>query len=647
MLTLINSRPEYVPSWNSLVPVMRLELSRLDDRMTSALVQSALGDASFPPELIDEIVHRSDGVPLFAEELATAVLRSRDDGPGLSKLTIPASLQDSLTARLDRLGSAKEVAQTGAVIGREFTHTRLAGAMSIPASELADDIDQLVRAGIVFRRGIAPGVSYTFKHALTRDAAYNSLLSSRRAHLHARVAAMLEVQEPDTLAAQPELLAYHQQEAGDQAKAFSYWTAAGDLAASRSAAVEAAKHYRSAIELIPALAAGDEARSDTLEFSAQMRLGGVLFQTEGYTSRAGLQCFETARRLASTLGEPDKYVKACAGMSGVLLSVGRISAAIEVFEDSLLKDPSNLEQASRLSLAAELGHAKLLRGEFEQAWKVLGGAFGELDLKRFDRLKTPGAAHRATFIVMMGARVRMHQGHFSEARAMFASALEFARRVGQATPLAMALSAAAILAHQLGAVGEARRYVEELCELCEQQGFKGWLGSGQFMLGLLALESGQVDEGMTLLRDGHATWEAWFGRINITEFAALSADALLVAGQIRAADEYVTLGEAAQREGEERLVEAELQRLRGRLQMIAGDSLAAEERLRSAVEIAERQGVKRISLRTATDLANLLAARGCPAEAREVIEPIYRWFPEDLSNPDLFRAKEVLWKLTS
>ena len=258
------------------------------------------GGKALPAEVLEQILARTEGVPLFTEELTKAVLESGLlgdagdryvlDGP-LPPLAIPATLHDSLMARLDRLSPVKEVAQIGACIGREFDHELLAAVVPLPDGDLAAALERLVAAELVFRRGIPPAATYIFKHALVRDAAYQSLLRKRRQELHAKIATALETDFPQTLEAQPELVASHFDEAGHFDKAVGYWLQAGVLAAGRSANVEAIAHLRSGLASLAALPPG-EARS-RLELSLLLALGGPLLFTKGYASREAEAVYQT------------------------------------------------------------------------------------------------------------------------------------------------------------------------------------------------------------------------------------------------------------------------------------------------------------------------------------------------------------------
>jgi predicted ATPase len=265
-----------------------------------------------------DIIERSDGIPLFVEEMTKAVLEAESVGAAHRTveaiphptLTVPASSRASLMARLDRLGSAKELAQIGAAIGREFSHALLAAVLHKPEGELESALDRLVGAGLLFRHGVPPHTTYLFKHALIQDAAYSTLLRTRRQQIHASIATVLERQFPDIASAQPSVLAEHCTKGGLTERGLKYWIAAGDFAARRAMVQEAVAHYRAAAAPLQGLPIHLRAQEPGL----LMKLGSALQQAEGYGSAASLKSFQDARSLADTFNQPENYAKASIGL---------------------------------------------------------------------------------------------------------------------------------------------------------------------------------------------------------------------------------------------------------------------------------------------------------------------------------------------
>ena len=282
VLLIVTFRPELQHAWGGQPYVTMLALNRLDRRDSAALVEQLAGDASLSPKIVDEIVERADGVPLFVEELTKAVLESGDRdnraaavlaATPLPELTIPATLNASLIARLDRLGPiAKEIGQIGAVLGREFGYDLIEPVVRRPSAELRVGLDRLAEAGLLFCRGVAPQSSYLFKHALVQDAAYSTLLRARRQDLHARVAAVLEEGFTDLIERQPELLAHHLTAAGDTQRAVDQWLKAGQFAAARSAHLEAIRHFDRGLAVLDSLPEKDQPSSTRSRVAAGQRL---------------------------------------------------------------------------------------------------------------------------------------------------------------------------------------------------------------------------------------------------------------------------------------------------------------------------------------------------------------------------------------
>ena len=331
VLLLAMFRPEFQPPWTGQPHVTMLTLARLDRRDTAAMVANVAGNAALPPEIVEEIAERTDGVPLFVEELTKAVLESGAQGAAaLSSvphpaLSVPATLHASLMARLDRLGpAAKDVAQTGAAIGREFGYGLLASVTDLPEPQLREALDRLTNAGLLFVRGTPPESSYIFKHALVQDAAYGTLLRSRRQRLHARIAATLEDRFPEIVLAQPALLAQHCAEAGLAEKAVAYWLKAGQQALARSAMAEAVAQLRKGLDVLAGLPDGPWRQQQELDL--QIALGSALTATKGWSAAEVGETLARARALAEQLDRPEYLVPLIVGQWAFHLRASRAQA---------------------------------------------------------------------------------------------------------------------------------------------------------------------------------------------------------------------------------------------------------------------------------------------------------------------------------
>ena len=353
-LVIITFRPEFTGPWVAHTHTTSLTLNRFSRNLVSALVEKVTGGKPLPDEVLEDICEKTDGVPLFVEELTKTIVESdvvKDkvdhytlQAP-LSNLAIPTTLHDSLTARLDRIGRAKEVAQTAAVIGREFTHEVLAAVLRSTENELRDAVAQLIESGLVFRRGTAPQANYVFKHALVRDAAYESLLRSKRRHVHGRVARVLEAQFPEPAEVQPELLAHHYTGASMAIEATEYWLQAGHRAAERSANAEAVGHLRKGLEVVAKIA--DKSKGQQCELDFLVALGAPLIATKGPGNSEVEKVYRRALKLCERLPLSENHFKAHWGWWRVSmdLHIGRERADKLLELARALKDSGLLLQA--------------------------------------------------------------------------------------------------------------------------------------------------------------------------------------------------------------------------------------------------------------------------------------------------------------
>jgi predicted ATPase len=311
ILVIITFRPEFTPPWIGRPHVTLLTLSRLPPRKRAEMITCLTGGKTMPKEIADQIVDRTDGVPLFIEELTKSVVESgvlTEAGDRytvvepVAPLAIPSTLHASLLARLDRLAPTREVAQIGAALGRQFSHALIGAVSPIPQQQVDEALAQPVNAELIFRRGTPPDAEYTFKHALVQDAAYSTLLRSRRRQIHARVAMTVENQFPEVVTAHPALLAYHCAEAGLTEKAVAFRIKAGQQALARSAMMEASTQLHQGLDLLSGLPDGAERQQ--LELELQLPLGMTLIATEGYAAPSVVAAFARARHLCQLLDRP-------------------------------------------------------------------------------------------------------------------------------------------------------------------------------------------------------------------------------------------------------------------------------------------------------------------------------------------------------
>jgi class 3 adenylate cyclase/tetratricopeptide (TPR) repeat protein len=652
VLLLITTRSEFTPPWPSYPHTTTIPLTRLDRRAGAALVERVTGGKTLPKEVTDEILARTDGVPLFIEELTKTVLESgllqERDGQyvlerPLPSLAIPTTLHASLMARLDRLAPVREVAQIGAVAGREFHYELLHAVAGMPRERLEDALGQLVRSELIFRRGESPHAVYTFKHTLVRDAAYASLLKSRRAHLHAAIANALEQQFAEIAQTQPETLAHHLTEAGLIEKAIGYWLQAGKNAAQRSANLEAIAHLQRGIEVTSRLPAGES--KDRSELDVQLVLGPCLIATHGPAASTALATFTRARELCEQLGGPPEYLQVRFWLATVSVVRGELPKALEAVEGM----PSAAEARGnrgallnvirgRAMILMFMGRIVEAREELERAIELFGTS------EEADRLAARAAGQDAGVAMLaFAAWVLWILGQVDEAVARMSAALERADTVQHAHTYAYAWYYASVLYALRGEPAIAKGYAERCLTISEQHGFRQWLGLARAIRGICAAvldaSAGRLDEVKTALDEYRGAGY----QLGLTAQFVLLCPALLLRNEPEAALELIDHGLSIVSHNSERFLEADLYRLKARALLMRGASDAeAEALLDQALRIARSQEAKSLELRAATDLATLWINQGKRAEARDVLASIYARFNEGFDTRDLKEAKCVL-----
>jgi class 3 adenylate cyclase/tetratricopeptide (TPR) repeat protein len=654
-LLLITTRSEFTPPWPSYPHTTTIPLTRLGRRAGAALVERVTGGKRLPNEVMDEILARTDGVPLFIEELTKTVLESgllqERDGQyvlerPLPTLAIPTTLHASLMARLDRLAPVREVAQIGAVAGREFHYELLNAVAGLPREKLEDALGQLVRSELIFRRGESPHAVYTFKHTLVRDAAYASLLKSRRLYLHAAIASALEQQFADIAQTQPETLAHHLTEAGLIEKAIGYWLQAGKNAAQRSANLEAIAHLQRGIELTSRLPA-DEGR-DRSELDFQLLLGPCLIATHGPAASTALATFARARELCERLGQPPEYLQVRFWLATVSVVRGELPQALEAVEGMPSAAEARGNRGALLNVIRGRAMILMFMGRIVEAHEVLERAiemFGASE--EADRLAARAAGQDAGVAMLaFAAWVFWILGQVDEAVARMSAALERADAVQHAHTHAYAWYYASVLHALRGEPAIAKGYAERCLAISEQHGFRQWLGLARAIRGICAAvlnaSAGRLDEVKTALDE----YQRAGYQLGLTAQIALLCPALLLRNEPEAALELIDHGLSIVSGNNERFFEAELYRLKARALFMRGAPNAeVESLLDQALRTAHSQQARSLELRAATDLAALWMKQGNHARAREVLSSIYGRFTEGFETRDLKEAKGMLVQL--
>jgi class 3 adenylate cyclase/tetratricopeptide (TPR) repeat protein len=656
VLLVATARPEFTPRWPSYPHMTTVTLARLGRRDGAALVERVAGGKTLPNDVMEEILGRTDGVPLFIEELTKTVLESgflqeRDGHYALERplppLAIPTTLHASLMARIDRLAPVREVAQIGAVAGREFHYELLRVVAGLPGEKLDDALSQLVRSELIFRRGEPPHTVYTFKHALVREAAYASLLKSRRAHFHAAIANALEQQFPEIAQTQPETLARHLTEAGLIEKAIGYWLQAGKNAALRSANLEAMAHLRRGIELTGRLPAGKG--QDRSELDLQLILGPCLIATQGAAASTTVATFARARELCERLGEPPEYLQVMFWLATASVVRGELPQALEVVTDM----PSAAEARGnrgallnvirgRAMILMFMGRLTEARDELERAIEMFGMS------EEADRLAARAAGQDAGVAMLaLAAWVFCILGQVDEAVSRMGAALERANEVQHAHTHAYAWYYASVLHALRGEPAIAQSYAERCLAISEQHRFRQWLGLSRAVRDICASAMDESSNGR--LREVKTALEEYQRagyQLGLTVQFVLLCPLLLLRNEPEAALETIEQGLAMATRNSERLFEAELYRLKARTLLLCGAPNAEVECLfDQALLMARGQQARSLELRAATDLARLWMNHGKHAEALNVLSPVYDRFTEGFGTPDLKDAEALLAEL--
>src|SRR3984885_7350110 len=646
VLLIVTFRPEFEAAWIGHPHVTALTLNRLARREVSAMIDRVVGNGMLPASIRQDIIERTDGIPLFVEEMTKAILES---GEALATRVasaipstptgVPATLHASLMARLDRLGSAKEIAQIGAVIGRQFSYELLAAVAGFDAKTLGGSLDRLADAGLVFQQGSLPNASFLFKHALVQEAAYATLLRGPRQNLHARIAIALEDRFPETVAARSELLAQHYAQAGMIEKAVTNWLRAGQQGIERSAMVEAIALLRKGLDQLSQLFEG--AQRQEFELELQLALGRALMATRGFAApEVGDICART-RQLCDQLNRPISVPVLFGEWLHHFLRA-ELHRARDGGEEMLLLGEDQKDIPLKGLGLRTIGMANFCLGDFSGCRDNLDRAvalYHPSQLAYYTAL-SPSDPYLITHL--WHARTLAWLGHLDQARTDMATALAEARRLGHAFTLTHALVEICIAEWGLCSPKSLLVSAEELLSLAEQ--FTMFEPQGMILRGWCLTALGRGDETL-LIKRGLAAFRATGSDLWVPFFLTLLADAYGMTGKPE--EGLACLNEAARliEFTQERCTESEVHRVRGKLLSLLGDMSAAAGSFHVGMEIARSQQARLFELRAATGLARIWSDQGQRNKASELLAPVYGWFTEGFDTRDLKKAKTLLNEL--
>ena len=660
VLLIVTFRPEFNAPWAGRSHVTSLALNRLGEREATAIITRLVGNKELPADVMAEIVERTDGIPLFVEEMTKAVLEAESEGEARRTtaampspaLAVPASLHASLMARLDRLGPAKELAQIGAAIGREFSHALLAAVTGKLETELASALDSLITAGLLFRQGVPPNATYLFKHALVQDAAYGTLLREPRRALHARIAEILETQFAEIAENQPEILARHCTEAGLIEKAAGLWGKAGQRSLARSALVEAVGQLTRALDQIAALPATPALRREGIKL--QVALITPFLHVKGYAAPKAKAAVERARLLieeAEALGEPPEDPL-------LLFSVlyGFWVANLVVFNGDAMRELAvqflALAEKQGATVPLMIGHrliglSLLHTGDITEARAHLDQAIALYDPAEHRPLATRFGQDNRVAALFWRSMALWLLGYPKAALANSEHALKDAREIGQAATLMYALAFTSFTQTFCGNYSTANMQSNELIALADEKGSVLWRGYGMFNRGCVLALTLQAADAVEMITSELTAHRSTVTTMWMPMYLSYLASAHAGLGQFDDAWRCISEAMTAVETTKETWHEAEVNRMAGEIALKSPepDAAKAEAYFERALAVAREQQAKSWELRAAMSMARLWRDQGRRDEAHELLAPVYGWFTEGFDTLDLKEAKALLGEL--
>jgi len=656
LLVIATLRSESAHDWNPAFSAHRIELGGLSPESSRAMVMGACGDSKLPGEIVRLLAARADGVPLFIEEstrmaLDLGVGAEGRDAASTLRFAVPATIQDLLMARLDRLASAKPVAQLGGTIGREFSFALLEAVLSHESSpvrvgDLAAQLAVLVKSGLLIEKGDMPATSYFFKHALARDAAYQSLWERDRKRLHRAIATVIAEKFGDLEENQPELLAYHYTEAGIEPEAIAYWERAARRAASRSAHYEAISHLKNGLGLLARQP--DSPARDRSELRSQLLLAGWLIATEGYGAEQVERVYARASDLCRKVGDEGALLKAQLGLEGYHFMRANFAKAYAIADQVATKLIGAADVRRRLQSNWAVAHVLFHKGDIVSAVERMDACHDEYDRTQHhpDAVQDLGV-----MCLCYSSWGKWELGYPDQALQRAEKVVALASALDHRFSMGEAYGFRAAVRHFRGENDAARQDAELAIKICEDHGFAVWLAHAKLMHGRAVAELGEPAAGIREMREAYDMWSAT-GAVATTPFyLALQAEGLALAGR---PDEGLALLEKAIAiigKCGERYYEAEIRRLYGELilqsaaprRLDRGDE--AKAWFLGGLEAAEAMKLRSLKLRSAFSLGRLWMSRERREEAAKVLAPAYAWFTEGKETRDLTRARALLQEL--
>jgi class 3 adenylate cyclase/tetratricopeptide (TPR) repeat protein len=644
VLMVLTARPDFEVPWARPKNWTPIVLGRLRQRQAREIVASLSAARPLPEEAVGRIVERADGVPLFLEELTSAALEAERSG---APLTIPATLQDSLMARLDRLSAGKQVAQLAAVLGREFPYRLLDAVGDLEKTALRAGLDRLVEADLLFQRGVPPDATYTFKHALIQETAYESLLRKRRQEIHARVAQTLEERFAERVEAEPEVVARHYDEAGLVSEAIAHYRLAGERATQGSAHAEAIGHLTRGIELLETLPKTPERNRQDLQL--RVAVGVPLLAVKGHGDPEVERAWARARELCEETTDAPELLHAVRGLATHHYVRGDLATGAELGEQVLALAKQTGETFPLIVAHSLVAQPLYFLGRHSESLEHFERAIALYEPTQHRSLGHVTGYDEGVVSRAFAAWCLWTLGHPDRAVQTGQSAVELAREVEHPLALAHALDWMARLHHLRGEREAAREWAEEAIVLSTELGFPIYLGFGTAVRGWTRADSPSGGEGVEEIQRGLRQLAATGTVVGTPYFLGLLAEAQWMVGRREDALGALKAALALGNDRPQPFNDPELLRLKGEMLLDEGDDAAqreAESCFHQAVELSSSQEAKSLELRAATSLARLWQRQGRNEAARSVLQPVYDWFSEGFDTQDLKGAKDLLGELS-
>lgn len=655
LLIALTFRPEFVPPWPTRSHMTPITLNRLEGPHIEAIVTRLARGKVLPTEVVQHIVNKTDGIPLYVEELTKLILESgllREEadrfdltGP-LSAVKIPATLQESLMARLDRLPKLREVAQLGAVLGREFSYEMLSALAPIDEANLQDGLSQLVEAELLYQRGRPPRAKYVFKHALIQDAAYQSLLKRTRQQYHRQVANLLETRFLETVETQPELLAHHHTEAGSNQLAVEYWLKAGQQAVHRSADREAVGHFEKGLNVL--LTLPDTPERARRELILQTSLGPALMATKGYAAPTVGKAYRRARDLCQQLKDITQLFPVLWGLWMYHMVRAEHEAASELTKQILGLAQTTGDPDLALEAQFAAGLSAFYRADLLAAREHLEQAINAYDPERHRALAlTFGGLDPAVCCLDYLAWTLWLLGYPDQALKRADEAQPLAKRVANLYTQARSLYWDSLLRQFTGQWDVLRERIDLAIAMATEHGFALVLGVGPIMQGWALSMEGRAEEGLRQITQGLERYQATGAGFQLPHLMTALIETYKKLEQPEEGLAAVAEAQALVEKTGERYYEAELQRLKGELLLAQSPNKPAEAEtcFQNALDIARRQHAKSLELRAVMSLFRLRQRQGKDDDARQLLSDIFGWFTEGFDSADLRDARALLDEL--